>query len=161
MKIQEITHQINLFREFLIASWPFLDKLMKNHDWDNDVNFTEDWVEANWELLVEREILGKGATITPLSISENQRVFNKGIEPNYSVVTLLPNEMYDLHSKKIITNNISYRLIGFCTSLERGGFGLYPPFDVAILTNDNKKPKDIYKTSCVSLSFFLKNLDSQ
>jgi len=33
---------------------------METHDWDEDGDFTFDWIQANWEFLVERELLGKG-----------------------------------------------------------------------------------------------------
>ena len=44
------------FRDFLIQSWPCLSKTMHFSDWDDDPHFIDDWMQANWELLVERQI---------------------------------------------------------------------------------------------------------
>ncbi len=39
---------------------------MENHDWEEDGNFIDDWIQMNWEFLIEREILGKGKYLAPL-----------------------------------------------------------------------------------------------
>ena len=32
---------------------------MSNHDWDDDGGFIDEWLQVNWEFLVERELLEK------------------------------------------------------------------------------------------------------
>jgi hypothetical protein len=68
----EITSHILNFRNFLNSSWPLLDALMEVHDWDEDGNFTLDWIQANWEFLIERELLGEGRYLLP--IERNNRI---------------------------------------------------------------------------------------
>ena len=34
----DITYQITHFRDFLVASWPFLDMIMEDHDWESVVS---------------------------------------------------------------------------------------------------------------------------
>lgn len=63
---------IERFRLFLNLSWPIFDKILTHHDWDTDAYFFEDWLDANWNLLVCRELLGKGADLQPLSIGTNE-----------------------------------------------------------------------------------------
>ncbi len=62
----DITSHILNFRNFLNSSWAWLDALMEAHDWDEDGDFTLDWIQTNWEFLVERELLGKDRYLLPL-----------------------------------------------------------------------------------------------
>ena len=48
----DITDHIVNFRNLLNSSWPHLDALMKTHDWDEDGNFSYDWIQVNWALLI-------------------------------------------------------------------------------------------------------------
>ena len=59
-----VTGQIYLFRDFLVSAWPHLDLMMNNHDWDTDEKFIGEWIQVNWEFLVERELLGKNGILT-------------------------------------------------------------------------------------------------
>lgn len=63
---------IESFREFLNTSWPIFDQILTRHDWDNDAYFVEDWLNANWNLLVSRQLLGNGADLQPFSISTKE-----------------------------------------------------------------------------------------
>ena len=78
-----ITEQICLFRNFLVSAWPYLDLMMKNHDWDNDGRFVGEWIQVNWELLVERELLGKNhGTLTQFSLTHlSKRILPHGPGP--------------------------------------------------------------------------------
>ncbi len=66
----DITHQITHFRDFLVASWPFLDLMMKQHNWEEDGWFSDEWIQVNWEFLVERELLGSTKRLFPLGWSK-------------------------------------------------------------------------------------------
>ncbi len=64
----DVTDQILKFRDFFIICWPQLDKFILEHDWDDDVDFIDDWIQVNWEFLVERELLGKEGYLLPLNL---------------------------------------------------------------------------------------------
>ncbi|MDB6081207.1 MAG: hypothetical protein JWO53_479, partial [Chlamydiia bacterium] len=55
----DVTDHLTKFRDFLCICWPSIDSLMSDHDWHDDGDFIDDWLGANWELFVERELLGK------------------------------------------------------------------------------------------------------
>ncbi|MFZ0564943.1 MAG: hypothetical protein WAM28_01955 [Chlamydiales bacterium] len=134
----ELTEQIDLFRQLLVSSWPHLDNLMEHHDWDHDMDLILDWIQVNWELLVERELLGKGNYLTPMSVPLSMRVINNNIAPNFSVVTQVSRDILDLKTGKTLPKNCTLRFCGFCSAQEKG-FGLYPPFDLASLVLDSTK----------------------
>jgi hypothetical protein len=79
----DITYQVKSFRDFLVASWPLLDTLMKGHDWGEDVCFSDEWIQVNWEFLIERELLGEGKYIFPL-FCNNRITFPESVA-NYMV----------------------------------------------------------------------------
>ncbi len=55
----DITQHVEKFRGFLNISWDHvIYNIMEDHDWDEDGDLIDDWMQVNWELLVEREILG-------------------------------------------------------------------------------------------------------
>jgi len=54
------------FRDFLNASWSSIRKILYILDWDGDSYFLDDWIEANWELLVDRQI--SNAVLVPYGV---------------------------------------------------------------------------------------------
>ncbi|MCH1430721.1 MAG: hypothetical protein GWP59_08715 [Chlamydiales bacterium] len=155
----DLTKQIFIFRDFLVASWPYLDDLMDNHDWEDDGWFIQDWLDINWQHLVGREVLGKGnGYITNLSPFSPKSSFMEG--PIYSVIAKSRNNepLLDLRGKEKILNDDDLRLSGFCTIYEEVGFGLYPPFDIATLTMGNTSKPRQYEVELDKLEFHLKEL---
>jgi len=64
---------IEKFRSFLNSTWPVLTEVLKEHDWDDDAYFLEDWLDANWRLLVGRQLLAKeGDHLQPLAVATNE-----------------------------------------------------------------------------------------
>ena len=127
------------FRLFLIASWPHLDSLMESHNWDEDGGFTLNWLQANWEILVERELLGDETFLMPLSVPLTTRVINKNARAKYSVMTYISRDMPDCRTEKKLPQNCTLRFFGLLSALKAGGFGLYPPFDFVHLVLDSTK----------------------
>ena len=64
---QRLTRQIDIFKDFLNAAWPHLEKAMEEHDWDDGL-FIDDWVQMNWEMLIERELFDLDFQLSPLFI---------------------------------------------------------------------------------------------
>ncbi len=151
----QVTDQINYFRKFLIAAWPFLDKMMQNHDWDSDMGFTDDWMQANWEFLVERELLGAGNYLYPLRLGK--RAVSLDVQPNYKIICQLKNHiaLVDWIKKAENYQNEELLIYSFCAKYQLT-FGLYPPFDfVKIGTLDRKK---IYVVPFDECTFWLKSI---
>lgn len=49
----DVTQGVGAFREMLLASWPTMKKLSKN---DLTGSFLDDWMQANWERMVEASV---------------------------------------------------------------------------------------------------------
>jgi hypothetical protein len=154
----DVTEYVRKYQAFLNSSWPYLDNLMKYHDWDNDVSLIDDYVQSNWEILIEREILGKNRYLTPLSVPMIHRVTQVGSKASHSIVTKIPSGAKAQHSGKLVSEGTILRLFGFCTALKGEGFGWYPPFDFVNLVLDPKK--EIFIVPLSELTFYLVELDN-
>lgn len=53
------------FHSFLIACWPNLSKILDQLDWDESPYFLDNWMQANWELIVEMQTLDAGQLLVP------------------------------------------------------------------------------------------------
>jgi len=117
--IDVVTVAFRRFRSFLNDSWPSVNEVMENHDWDNDPYFLEDWLDDNWKHLFVRQILGKDAKFQPLAIS-----INEVNEHRHQYQLQL-----DSPSKGIFV----------ALGNDKNGFSIAPPFDqVQILGVDGK-----------------------
>ena len=67
----QIAQVLLQFQKFLIESWPTLQTILANHDWDEDAYFFQEWLDQNWNLLVGRRLFGKGANIQPFCVGMN------------------------------------------------------------------------------------------
>lgn len=153
----DITDYIISFRNFLNSSWPYLDALMENHDWDKDGNFIDDWVQANWELLIEREILGKDKYLLPLEW--NNRMFFSTKYAKYKIVCKITG---DVELKDWILKSNNYEgeellIFGFRSS-KGVSYGLYPPFDFVEVRSCEKTKVYIIPLNCCR--FLLKPIAS-
>ena len=92
---------------------------MENHDWDNDFDFLNDWLQTNWDLMVRRELFHK-KEIQKYSISINEA---KNLDSDFKVCLDSDEEELFLY---------------FATKVENT-YGVYPPFDTAVLLNKNNE----------------------
>ncbi len=150
----DITLHIRKFRLFLITLWPHLDQLMEFHDWNNDIDFMDDWLDANWQILVEREILGNEGVLSPLSVPLSDNFVNNS-KKKFTVKVKLSEFAKTTHAEWGFSTNESLRFFGFCTNLDRGGVGIYPPFDFASLVQEPEKK--IFHVPFFALKFYLVN----
>lgn len=150
-----VTDQVLKFRDFLISCWGNLDKLMENHDWEDDGKFTREWIQANWEFLVERELLGGKACLSTLEWCD--RITQGKSHKLYGVVCKVPTDykLRDLLKETLNYENEDLLLFGFRTQTE-SIFGVYPPFDYAEIRTSNKKK--IYVVPLDLCQFHLKIL---
>ena len=154
---QRLTKQMNLFRDFLIATWPHLDKAMEEHDWEDDLDLSDDWIQMNWKMFVERELLGIHAQLSPLSIWIDEKYFENK-KKHYTVVTEMTSEVLDASTHKPLPVNIPLRLIGFYAPIKYTSFGLYPPFNIALLYHD--ETKKLYYLYNENFEFYLLEWDA-
>lgn len=151
----DITEHIRKFRNFLNICWPCLDELMENHDWNEDGRFIDDWLQLNWELLVERELLGNEGVLTQFSGTYLRfRITSHQNKPIYKVVARSNKPIFDIRRPEISFSSIKQplRLYSFCT-YKSGAFGLYPPFDLANLVIDSTKELFVFPLD--NLQFYL------
>lgn len=148
---------MNIFREFLIVALPHLDNVMEEHDWDDDPGLSDDWEQMNWEMLVERELFGSDAQLSPLSIWMDKSYFNDE-KKHFIVVTKLNSEFLDVRTQKILPTGVPLRFTGFRGPSKLGGFGFYSPFNAVSLYD--KEKKDFYTIINEGLEFYLIDWDS-
>jgi hypothetical protein len=53
------------FHNFILACWPQINIILNNLDWDDNPYFIDHWLQSNWELLVERQLLDSGCFFPP------------------------------------------------------------------------------------------------
>ena len=54
-----ITYAIRLFSSFLNATFNIVHPLIEERSYTSDEESINDWLQSNWELLIEKKILGK------------------------------------------------------------------------------------------------------
>ncbi|MFT5318007.1 MAG: hypothetical protein ACI8RA_001268 [Chlamydiales bacterium] len=152
----DVTKQINLFRDLLSSSWPKIDLLMEDHDWDADFGIAYDeWIQVNWELFVEKELLPEGSYLRSLSNTGASRVTHKEVEADFSVIARTTRVTHCLDTNESVSKNEEFCLFGFVSQIEGGGWQWRPPFDFAKLISCSGKRK-FYRLGVEDLSFFLK-----
>lgn len=115
-----ISYLIQNFRNFMITSWPCLSNLFYELDWDKFPYFIDDWIQANWEFLVEQQILEDNQFLHPYGglSSSNCRITNKNVEMTHQVFCMQKTQIRD---KK-------YLFLSFVTK-DDNGYKVEPPFD--------------------------------
>ncbi|MBA3238015.1 MAG: hypothetical protein H0T62_06650 [Parachlamydiaceae bacterium] len=154
----DITSHIVMFRNFLNISWPFVDVLMENHDWEEDGNFIDDWIQINWEFLIEREILGKGKYLATLEW--NSRITFPDERAKYEIACEITTQ---LEMKDWILKSNNYEgedllLFGFRSPIN-ASYGLYPPFDFVEVRSFEKVKTYIVPLDCCN--FWLKPMSGK
>ena len=76
----QINQLIDNFRCFLLSCWPQFLKLQCQINWDESPYFTDDWLQANWELMVEYQALKHEQYLAPYGYNHASdcRYLNKG-----------------------------------------------------------------------------------
>lgn len=149
----DVTKHILKFKNFLNKCWGELDKLMENHDWENDGEFLDEWVQVNWEFLVERELLKLHGYLSPLACNAHITPY-KG-KFFYKLICEVDKniELKDWIQKTFNYEDEELLLSGFRAEYD-ATFGLYPPFDyIEACTIDRRK---IYIVPITACRFFLK-----
>lgn len=109
------------FRDLILQAWPSILSTFEHLDWDQDPYFFDDWLQANWELLVERQILKLGQTLVPYGYGgspENRyRLCDK---PASHMIICSANSGHSYHGQFLCF-----------ASKSNGNVKISPPFDFA------------------------------
>lgn len=107
------------YREFLLASWPFLNKILWELDWDKHPYFLDEWLQANWELLVESQ-LGNAIRLSPYGFNRAPEASaSEGAIPTTNEVVCIVKEGSDA---------VRHRFLSFVAA-DGETYKTAPPFD--------------------------------
>jgi hypothetical protein len=133
-----VDSSIKTFAQFLNKSWDLVQELLKNRDYTTDSSSISDWLQANWELLVERKIL---------NINEYLEVYDEGADfygissritdinalPTHTIIAKLKDKVaIDILNNQKISDDTEFifdRLVGF----KNNYYTEYPEFLYALL----------------------------
>ena len=120
-------HQLILnFQQFMLACWPQLTRVMQSLDWDDDPYFVDNWIQANWELMVEKQLGIEGVSLLPYgyNTSPGSRYTRVGASATHRVICKL----------KDSENRLAF--LSFISKVG-GELKLEPPFDNVCVKNLN------------------------
>jgi|GEM_PF-3058969 len=140
-----VSNEIMNFHNFLNQSWPGLSKILENLDWDNKPYFLDEWLQANWELLVEQQILEKNQFLVPYGYDV------ENLECRY-------NKQVSKVTHRIICNTKDFKqkqdniFLSFVNKNEKS-FSIAPPFNSVSLKD--KHTGKILNKPFENLEFFI------
>jgi len=107
------------FRDFLNTGWSSVEKVMEHLEWDESPYFYDEWIQANWELLVEKHILKPGQLLAPYG-------YNSSPECRYSIKGGVLTHRVVCKKK----GGFDFQYIFLCFKSRTGTeFKIEPPFD--------------------------------
>ena len=137
----DLNQIIRMFSMFLNNSWNIVIPLLRNRSYTTDESSINDWIQSNWEILVERKILeinnylevyGSGADFN----EESSRITDIKALPTY-FISVFVEEAEDILNKEQIKNK-EYnfeKLVGCkdCCYIDA------PPFDFVFIEDEEKE----------------------
>jgi len=141
---------IRIFSEFLNSSWTIVNQLLIGRNYTSNDDSLNDWLQSNWEFLVERKILkindylevyGDGADFNGAS----SRITDPNAVANFKIKVISKNNkpVYDvLNEEKITLVNTNFnKLIGF----KNGFFIMEPEFNFVLLDDKNTSTERVVR----------------
>ncbi len=135
----DIDKAMRLFVDFLNLTWNIIEPLISNRDYTSDETSKSDWIQANWELLVERKVLplndyleiyGEGADFNGIS----SRITDIEAYATFSVGVIIDDAIDILNNQKIRNQRYSFdRFVGF----ENGFYIDFSPFEYVLIQDEN------------------------
>lgn len=138
MKIEDLV--LN-FKCFMISSWPQLENIMGNLDWDDQPYFLDDWLQANWELIVERQLEIEGIVLPAYG-------YNQDTEARYTKVGFSETHKVVCNIAGVDKEKLFLKLV----SKSDAGFSLEPPFDHVLVKGIGNKELEYYNIGDVKFS---------
>lgn len=134
------------FRNFLIHCWPTIQNVMDHIAWDDSPYYLDDWMQANWELLVEKPATKSGeflATYGYLKDSEC-RYTNKGVSITHKITC-----------QQLTSSEAKYDFIKFI-SKKNEAYWISPPFELVLVENIETKKRTYIPHS--DLEYFIERI---
>lgn len=137
----EIDKAIRIFSDFLNSSWEIVTPLLIDRSYTSDESSIGDWLQANWEILVEKKVLKQNEYLEIYSDGadyngSSSRMSDIEAMPTHTLKVFPKNETVDVLNNEIIHNKAEFefdRLVGF----QNGFYTNLPPFNYALLTDSS------------------------
>lgn len=136
-----INREIRAFATFLNASWDIVVPLLSSREYTSDESSIGDWLQANWEILIEKKILkqneyleiyGDGADYNGAS----SRMNDVKALPTHKVTVFLNEQAIDILNNEVIISKDDFEfgsLVGFYD----GFYINQPPFNYVLLFDNS------------------------
>lgn len=156
----DIDKAIRIFSEFLNSCWKNVLPSLENRTYTTNESSINDWLQANWELLVERKVLplneyleiyGEGADFN----GRSSRITDIQSIPQYSIkVISCCSDLVDLLNNTEVGNSeLTFeKLVGF----ENGFYIDNPPFNYVLTQDESSGIERVF--SMEKVKFELKSL---
>lgn len=119
---RDISAHLAAFREFLNASWSCFSALRTQSVWEDNHTLIREFLEANWRVLVESQLLPRGGRLPAyFTFLRPRRPETPGERPTHYIKCEMPGARFDLTDRRVA-------LLGIVSRLDTGS-GVYPPFD--------------------------------
>lgn len=134
-----IDKAMRLFANYLNATWNIVEPLILNRNYTSNENSRSDWIQANWELLVERKVLplndylevyGAGADFN----GKSSRITDIEADATFFVGVVV-DEAVDVLNNQDIRSQIYFfdRFVGF----ENGFYIDSSPIEYVLIQDEN------------------------
>lgn len=137
-----IDKAIRVFATFMNNSWVEVNQLLVDRDYTSNESSVSDWLQSNWELLIERKVLkinnylevyGDGADFNGAS----SRITDPNSTANFriKIKPKIGNRVFDiLNEEEIMPSDLIFdRLVGF----RDGFYVLEPEFNFALFNDED------------------------
>ena len=136
---------IKSFATFLNISWKYVEPLLKDRNYTSNEDSLADWIQANWEILIERKILpwgnylevyGSGADFNGTS----SRITDIDSLPTHTVYVNNLKKIKDFVNNEIMeTSSFEFKFEEF-VSIQNDFYAFVPPFKFVMVSDrDNKE----------------------
>ena len=137
----EINQAIKRFALFLNASWDVVTPLLLKRDYTTDESSIGDWLQANWEILVEKKNLKQNEYLEVYSDGSDyngasSRMNDIEALPTHTLSVFPNDKAIDILNNEIISGKEEFefdRLVGF----QNGFYTSHPPFNYCLLTDSS------------------------
>jgi hypothetical protein len=137
----DIDKALRIFSTFLNSSWKSVAPLLIERSYTSDESSIGDWLQVNWEILVEKKVLKQNEYLEIYSdgadyYGSSSRMVDIEAKPTHTIKVFSNGEANDVLNSEIITNKAEFqfeRFVGF----ENGYYVDQPPFNYALVSENS------------------------
>lgn len=135
----DINQAVKVFAAFLNASWDIVTPLLSGREYTSDESSVGDWLQANWEILVEKKVLKQEKYLEIYSDGADyngasSRMNDIEAIPTHTLKAFPNDKAVDILNNEVIGGKLELefdRLVGF----QSGFYTNRPPFNYALLND--------------------------